>query len=187
MNDNDEDNAIVNTQALPKWYLKEQLIKDITENHILINLTPCENDTTVQDSTELPPKNTIPAKLIRKGFHENKARTVSLQKWEGYVLEIFEDTFIARLIDLTNESPDEEAEFYIDDLSGEDKELLQLGAVFYWNIGYHIASGGQRTRGSTIRFRRLPAWRKEDIKSATQKAERLLEYFENEKSKFTTG
>src|SRR5437588_13022054 len=40
-------------------------------------------------------------------------RFVSLQKWEGYVLEIQGDTFSARLIDLTAEGPEEDAVFSI--------------------------------------------------------------------------
>ena len=82
-------------------------------------------------------------------------RFISLQKWECVVLQVLDDSFIARLIDLTNESPDEEAEFALDEVHREDQLLIAEGAVFYWSIGY-LETGGQRRRVSDIRFRRLP-------------------------------
>ena len=55
----------------------------------------------------------------------------------------------------------EEAEILKSEISDEDLSYIELGAVFYWNIGYHVDSSGQRRRASVIRFRRLPVW-KED-------------------------
>jgi hypothetical protein len=120
-----------------------------------------------------------PEQLIIPRINETAGRAVCLQKWECYVQTILDDTFIARIIDLTSESPDEEAEFFIADISDEDMDLLKPGAVFYWHIGYIISSSGTRSRASTIRFRRLPVWEKEDIEAATKEAERLRRIFAN--------
>ncbi len=100
---------------------------------------------------------------------------VSLQKWEGYVLKVLDDNYIlVRLVNLTDPGqPDEEAEIPIQELSFEDRELIEPGAVFYWNIGYLDRNSGQRERNSVIRFRRLPRWEAEDIEKAKIEAKRI--------------
>jgi hypothetical protein len=104
--------------------------------------------------------------VIRKGVYSVQPRFVSLQKWEGVVLEVLDDSFLARLVDLTNGGSDEEAEFALEEVTPEDRVLVEPGAVFYWNIGYNDSISGQRTRVSEIRFRRLPAWQPEELKEA---------------------
>jgi hypothetical protein len=97
----------------------------------------------------------------------------SLQAWEGIVIEVMVDSFLARLIDLTNTGVDEEAEFSMNDISDDDKPLVKPGAIFYWDIGYHTSYSGQRTRSSLIRFRRLPAWTQQEIEAAEREADRI--------------
>ncbi len=101
---------------------------------------------------------------------ELEGHAVSLQKWEGIVVEVGKEVFYARLYDLTSENPEEEAEFSIDEVSEEDRELLKAGAVFYWSIGYFTTRTGQRLRTSIIKFRRLPAWTEREIKAAKERA-----------------
>ncbi|MCH8028524.1 MAG: hypothetical protein IH874_01145 [Candidatus Dadabacteria bacterium] len=105
---------------------------------------------------------------------------ISLQKWEGTVLSVKKDYFEARLVDFTGNGPDEIAEFSINEVSADDLELLHLGAVFYWNIGYHNIKGGQRLRSSIIRFRRLPAWTHTEIQRSEQEAEELMKSIKTE-------
>jgi len=100
-------------------------------------------------------------------------RFVPLQKWEGTVLQVLEDSFFARLVDLTSGGVDEEAEFPVEEISDADRSLITPGAVFYWNIGYIDNISGQRTRASVIRFRRLPVWRPEELERAERKARRI--------------
>lgn len=100
-------------------------------------------------------------------------RFVPLQKWEGTVLQILEDSFFARLVDLTSGGVDEEAEFPVEEVSDADRSLIRPGAVFYWNIGYIDNISGQRTRASVIRFRRLPVWRPEELERARRKAQHI--------------
>lgn len=102
-----------------------------------------------------------------------EGHTETLQQWEGVVVEILEDSFIVRLVDLTNEMDDEEAEIPLDEVSAGDIELVAPGAIFYWHIGYYTSAGGQRTRTSDIRFRRLPSWRAEDIAKVAQEAKHI--------------
>lgn len=104
-------------------------------------------------------------------FEKDHERFIPLQKWEGVVLEVGPETFSARLADLTRSSPEEEAEFPVDEISNADWALLQPGGVFYWTIGYSNDRFGQRKRESRIRFRRLPAWTAEEIEGARREAD----------------
>lgn len=99
-------------------------------------------------------------------------RFIELQKWEGTVIQVFKESYTARLIDLTEERPDEEAEFSFDEIHDEDIPLVEPGAIFYWSIGYPVIRG-QRFRASVIRFRRLPKWSEEEIITAAEEAEYL--------------
>lgn len=105
-------------------------------------------------------------------YSQPSTRFEVLQKWEGIVLDVLPDSFTARLIDLTLEGSDEEAEFALEEIDEGDKDLLKPGAVFYWNIGYSDSPSG-RARVSIIRFRRLPVWRSEELERAKRDAERL--------------
>jgi hypothetical protein len=99
---------------------------------------------------------------------------IPLQKWEGVVLAVREDTFVARIVDQAGEHPDEEIELPKDELSPFEEDLLEQGAVFYWTIGYRQRlPRGQRERVSLIRLRRLPAWSRAELASARDRAEEL--------------
>jgi hypothetical protein len=114
-----------------------------------------------------------PSVFLRKSVYaQPRSRFEVLQKWEGIVLDVLHDSFTARLIDLTRQGADEEAEFALDEIDEGDKDLLKPGAVFYWNVGYSDSLSG-RARVSIIRLRRLPIWRKEELERAKRDAERL--------------
>lgn len=104
----------------------------------------------------------------------------SKQKFEGIVLEVKENSFVARLRNFTENIPDEEAEFSITELSKDDISLLKIGAVFYWNIGYLVQVAGQRIGCHMINFRRLPVWTSQEIMAADDRAEDLLSWLESE-------
>ena len=101
---------------------------------------------------------------------------VSLQSWEGTVMRVLDESFVARLVDRSSKTHDEEAEFPLSEVSDDDRDLVQKGAVFYWNIGYIIKPSRQKIRASIVRFRRLPAWTKVEVDSAKQAAERLADF-----------
>lgn len=117
---------------------------------------------------------------------ENPEYFQSLQKWEGYVIEVFNDHFSARICDLTNNNDDEYVELTLNELLKEDLDLLIPGAVFYWNIGYRDDKYGTRHRDSIIRFRRLPAFGNKEIEDAKNEAEilfKIMSYTNEEGSK----
>lgn len=101
----------------------------------------------------------------------------ALQKWEGYVLDVGSDIFHARLVSTFGEGPDQEAEIYLEEVDGEDQALVQVGAVFYWTIGYLDRPAG-RLRGSILRFRRLPALSEAELEAARREAQKLESLFE---------
>jgi hypothetical protein len=96
-----------------------------------------------------------------------------MQKWEGVVTQIGDDSFLATLRDISAGGEDEEAEIFTEEISPADMSLLGKGAVFYWCIGYRDTLTGQRIRASEIRFRRLPAWSKRELDAAQKEAEEL--------------
>lgn len=99
---------------------------------------------------------------------------IPLQAWEGAVLNVGLDSFIARLVDTAGEHPDEEIELSKDELSPFDLDLLEPGAIFYWTIGYRQQLPvGARERVSRIRFRRLPAWSSAELTAARERADAL--------------
>ncbi len=100
-----------------------------------------------------------------------------LQEWEGYVLEIGSEEFTARLVDLTlgQSTADEEANFLLEDLTDDDVELLAVGSIFRWIIGYQRYSGGPKQRVSQLVFRRIPAWTQRDFDYAESAGEELYE------------
>lgn len=91
----------------------------------------------------------------------------TLQKWEGVVLEVLKDSFIARLCDLSSNSPDLDAEIFTREVSPEDLELLQPQAIFYWNIGY-----SDHHPVSEICFDRS-TWTEAELFTAAKQAETL--------------
>ncbi|MGH7802263.1 MAG: hypothetical protein ACREOW_16835 [Thermodesulfobacteriota bacterium] len=101
---------------------------------------------------------------------------ISLQKWEGNVIEVMKDYFLAILVDLTEPGADEQAEIPLEEVSPEDLDLIVTGAIFYWNIGYEDESNGQRKRASIIRFRRLPAWSQSEIKEAERETKEIRNF-----------
>lgn len=100
-----------------------------------------------------------------------QARFIQLKRWEGYVEELTEDSFIARLVDSDDSSTSEaEAEILLSEVSDDDLELVVPGSVFYWTIGYRIEPAGQRWRASVIVFRRLPRITEHDVQAAIASA-----------------
>ena len=108
---------------------------------------------------------------FRKKIEQDQC--ISLQKWEGYVLEVNEIVFKAHLADLNLNDPDEETELPIEEVSPEDIDLLKPGAILYWIIGYFDKLSGQRQRYSELRFQRIPKWSKEELKIVKNKADEL--------------
>ncbi len=81
-----------------------------------------------------------------------------LQEWEGHVIEIGADEFVARLVDRTpgHSHETEEASIPLAELSDSDTAKIAVGSIFRWVIGYEDSPSGVRRRVSQIAFRDLP-------------------------------
>ena len=93
---------------------------------------------------------------------------VPLREWEGYVVEIAGDTFIAKLIDVKNNSklPKESGKFTLNMLSLEDQNELQLGSRIRWKIYLEILSSGQPQNVSKVALIDTPEITEEVIENA---------------------
>lgn len=101
-------------------------------------------------------RNLVPAVVVLPVHAAPKQKFIPLSRREGVVLEVRQDEFDARLVDLDDDEDDLDATFAIEELSPDDVPLLRPGAVFYWTIGYLDDQVRRRTRVSDLRFRRLP-------------------------------
>ena len=129
----------------------------------------------IDDKSNLLQKGILESPIVwYPAKHQRATLFTSLIKWRGVVLEIYKDCFLCKLVDQDGNSPDEEAEILLSEISDEDLQLIDIGAVFYWSIGYQTNPSGSRTRSSIIRFRRLPVWRSDELSEAKKKAEKTL-------------
>lgn len=119
----------------------------------------------LDDTTSAGPdiKSLFPDKLPKP--REARYSFSVLQEWEGYVVSISNETFTARLVDVTKNCTieDEEADFPLDDLEDTDRTRICPGAIFRWTIGYRRSPGGTKDRSSRIVFRNLPAWTRKEL------------------------
>ncbi len=107
---------------------------------------------------------------VRATFH-------ALQEWEGYVLEIHGDEFVARLVDLTAGSSHEEEEATIPlaAISAADATMLREGGIFRWVIGYQLDPSGTKKRVSQIVFRDLPRLTERDMQQRREWARETIQ------------
>lgn len=94
--------------------------------------------------------------------------------WTGYVIDIKENSFTAKLIDNSENTTYEIADFDKDDVSECDLNLLNIGATFYWSIGY-ANQYGQVIRQSFVRFKRSLNLDVQEFDSILDNARRLEE------------
>ena len=109
----------------------------------------------------------------------NETSPLILQEWEGSVVELNDDDFVAHLIDLTRD-PDvnvyeveEEAVIPYVELSQDDRLQIQVGSILRWVIGYQLTPGGTRTRFSRIVLRDLPVVTEQDLVRGKEWAEQI--------------
>ena len=131
--------------------------RDRGENKTARLLIQCPVDTEILRDMDIPQR--LPMLHPAATFH-------ALQEWEGYVLEIGETDFVARLVDLTAGSVQEEEEAVIPlgELSDEDAAKMRPGSIFRWVIGYERTVAGSKRRVSQIVFRDLSAITRKDLR-----------------------
>jgi hypothetical protein len=103
------------------------------------------------------------------------SRYVLEQEFEGVVLAVSDDgqSFQARLVDLTGDLPDEEADLDFDEISADDHKLIKPGALFSWTMG-RTTCRRQVFRHSEIRFRRVFRFTKSDVERSKKRAREIF-------------
>jgi hypothetical protein len=96
-----------------------------------------------------------------------------LNKWQGQVLSVGQDTFKAQLHDASHPNTIEHAEFFISDLPEDGRAMLRPGALFYWMIGYRDEGSRQRTRESIVWMRRSGIMGAEKFKTALDNVQQI--------------
>lgn len=104
-------------------------------------------------------------------FPQSRSSFRTLQAWEGVVTAVGGESFSAKLMDLSGDEPDEEAEIDFEEVSADERALIAVGSVFLLHVGYATGEGGQRSRTSILRFRRLPVWTETELASARRTAQ----------------
>ena len=99
----------------------------------------------------------------------------ALQEWEGYVTDIGDDEFSARLLDVTagDAVEREDAVIPLEEVSAEDRQRMEPGSIFRWVIGYERSVGGTRKRVSQIVFLDLPPITDKDVERGREWADSL--------------
>ena len=100
----------------------------------------------------------------------------ALQEWEGYVVDIQDDAFVARLVDLTagRSQESEEATIPLDELSDRDAANMEIGSIFRWVIGYEHSPEGIRKCVSRIVFHELPRMTDGDLHAGREWARKMV-------------
>lgn len=162
-------------------YFEEKWLDKCTYEETCLLSESIDNSRIEQDLPSLTANNKgknleIKIRVPKGDFSGKFGSSQILSKWEGVVSRVSGDIFMGKLRDLTtDEGFINEAEFSVDDLQEDDKELLEIGAVFYWYVGYMTTSGGTRTKISLLKFQRLPKWQKSKIERIEEDAKRLRE------------
>ena len=104
----------------------------------------------------------------------------ALQEWEGYVTDISDTEFTARVTDLTSGAKyaSVEASIPMDEISGDDADKMQVGSIFRWVIGYERRESSKK-RVSQIVFRDLPLITKADLLDGREWAREIVAVFES--------
>lgn len=105
-----------------------------------------------------------------------------VQDWEGFVVELGNGFFTARLLDRTRSMKvdTEIAEIPIGEVDDGDRDLVKEGAIFYLTVRRRILPNGRQETSSGIVFRRLPQWHQSTLDRAKAQAKELANFFESD-------
>lgn len=94
-----------------------------------------------------------------------KEKSKIIEQREGIVLEVFENIFLARLIDINDKLDDIYTFFEFKEILEKERIYIKCGAIFYFDLG--TLNG---VSFSKITFKKEPIVTLEDIKLARKRA-----------------
>lgn len=113
----------------------------------------------IRDMAVQPPELEIPT------LASARAALSTQQVFDGTVLSVSSDEFVALLRDRSNpNNPDEVVTFDVDSVPEADMPVLQEGAGLYWIIGKEKTRGGTIKNVSVIQMKRRPRWTRASLK-----------------------
>lgn len=114
---------------------------------------------------------------VVKTFHTSKNDNYYLktQKWLGHIIEVVDQTIFTKLEDFNNPTTYEIAEFDLEDIPYEDRELIKVGAGFYFSVGQSYDKNGQVEKKSLIRFQRTNPWDESGLQTIIAEADNLYQ------------
>lgn len=128
------------------------------------------NKLRVEKSTAPPTQTTeFTGSAPAKGSIEARPASRPLAEWHGQVVRIEDAVFIAELRGTHGTGVVgklEQAVIPIEEVQASDLGLLRPGAFFRLCVSYEVAPKGTRRRFTDVVFRRLPAYRREELETA---------------------
>ena len=106
-----------------------------------------------------------------------------VQEWEGHVVAMEAEAFVAHLVDLRagGTYAEEEAIIPYAEVSAVDAARMRIGAIFRWTIGYEWSPDGTRNRVSRIVFPDVPRMTKADLDEGKAWARKVVQSFHSRK------
>lgn len=149
----------------------------------LAHASPLGSETSARERQISPwgdqPPSLLAAHLPRATDIERPAvpritRSRIVRRYVGVVQEIHEDIFSA-ILSQAPEHDDLVAEFVVDEVSDDDRELLKPGAWFYVSVEKQTWPDGRSSTLSSLRFRRLRRWTEEEIAIARERGLKMAQ------------
>lgn len=106
----------------------------------------------------------------------SSARSQVLAEWHGQVISIESDYFVAELkgtIGTGVKGSLEEAQIPVEEVRSDDRELLREGAFFRLCVNWELVNGSRR-RVTDLVFRRMPAYRRDELEAARATAANIF-------------
>jgi len=173
------DNIIDSFQSTIKFRIKENE-SIITANSSISNIRIVNraDSANIYTNKNFPSLNEGLGKMIY--INRNRSPIINTadikQKWEGYVVSVKDNTFIARIIPTKGEGVKQQVEIRKTEIPLYQQESIEIGAVFYWSIGYFDTSTGRKKK-SIIDFRRRLKWDIVDFQKIQSKVDKLNKLF----------
>lgn len=123
-------------------------------------------------NNELKTTSFVLPNIFTKPFPKYKNYISRSQNWVGYVTKISKNKFTAKLIDKNKPTTYEVAQFEKEEVSDGDLNLLKVGAIFYWSVGF-ANQNGQSIKQSLIRFKRSVSITEEEFDKIIDDAQNL--------------
>ena len=96
--------------------------------------------------------------------------------WEGYIESISksDETITGRMHEIGTIGTDESIVFDFNDITPDDFSLVQVGAIFYYSIGYALTKG-QKKKEALLRFKRSVNFTEDDVDEISNDVKQLVD------------